>query len=81
MEIDLNSPDAPRLLAERGATLLLALQDLGVFPLEDPVDLLLLSILPLAIKQVLTGDPFGDVELLRELLTHLDLTELQRLIR
>lgn len=80
MTIDPHSPDAPRQLAERAGTLLIALKDLGIRPLIDPVDLMLISLLPAAIKQILTGDPFVDAPELKAILDQLDLTVLRTLV-
>ena len=78
--IDPNSPDAPKLLADRAGTILVALNEMGVRPLSDPTDLLLLSLLPLAIKKIINGDPFVDLPLLEQVLDTLDLTILSHLI-
>lgn len=81
LRIDLTSPDAPQQLATRAGTLLVALEELGVRPMADPIDLMLISLLPLAIKKILTGNPFIDAKLLKELIDKLDLSLLQSLIR
>lgn len=77
--IDINNI-TPQELAERGAALIVELSRLGFRPLLDPVDLLLLSILPLAIKKVRTGDPFVDHLRLSELMAQLDLKLLTQLM-
>lgn len=69
-------------LANRGATLLALLLRHGYDPLRDPVDLLLVSILPLAIKKARGLDPLSERELviLGTLIELMDLSVLETLI-
>lgn len=81
MAIDPNAPDAPEQLAARAGTILAALYEIGVRPLENSEDLLLLSLMPLAIKKILTGRSDVDQRELLELIDQIDLTVLKHLIR
>lgn len=72
--------DTPQALMDRGTTILIELIRLGVNPLHNREDLLLMSLIPLAIKKILTGETHPDLQLLQHLVDKLDLTALQQLI-
>ncbi len=79
--IDPTAADAPEQLATRAGELLVLLLDHGIDPLHDATDLLLVSLLPLAIKRVLMPNPLGDVELLVDVLARMDLTGVEFMIK
>lgn len=77
---DPNAPGAAAELAARAGALIIHLNEVGIRPLIDPVDLMLISILPLAVKKVLTGNPFVDAPELKAILDQLDLNVLAALM-
>lgn len=77
---DPNAPGAAAELAARAGALIVHLNEVGIRPLSDPVDLMLMSILPLAIKRCLGQQPQADAGLLEDLVSSLDLTVLHKLI-
>lgn len=87
MMINPNDPDAPRQLMVRSLEIIKGLATLGIDPLHDETDLLLVSLLPLAIKQArfgFLGEEFtldDDYQVLRSVLDRLDLRELAEYIR
>lgn len=80
---DPNAPGAAAELAARAGALIVHLNEVGIRPLADPVDLMLMSILPLAIKRCLgqsIAEQLAEADILDDLVSALDLTVLHRLI-
>lgn len=78
--IDPDDPDAPRKLLIRGMDLIEFLVAKGFDPIHDPTDLMIVGLLPLAIKQAMGVDPWEDAQILDEMLRKMDLRELAQYI-